>query len=260
MKKYLSKLCRLAQIIILIIFATLIMISKTAMSQESTTIRPIEDFIYQQGTYCIDDEAGGCILFVPPIENFLGTSDPTACLLASIDYAGLADDWLVDKGFDLLGTEFKGTVIERPLADGRAEVHVKLHTSNALAWVVNDPSPMTYDFNGPLLFGHRAPEVLGGAIPGLADSSMNVVFINTEPGADLPDLIQLFYFPEPGQEVRFFSFTVTANGPLRALFGVKDGAPGKVQVIQTGIFMTPFMGAVEDGFPAEKIKIMKVGK
>lgn len=45
-------------------------------------------------------------------------------------------------------------MVERPLADGRAEVTVILHTKNALTWVVDGD-----DFaNGELLFGHRVPD------------------------------------------------------------------------------------------------------
>ena len=244
MNSHLWKIHRLIAIIF-IIFVTLIIIPKVTMSQGPTTIRPIGDFISTQGTYCFPDGMGGCILFVPPIQNFLGWSDPDG-LLASVDYAGLADDWLNG----LLGTEFDGTVRERPLADGRAQVRVVLHTKNALTWVVEGDDFAT----SPLIFGYRAPDVAAGETPGLADSHMNIVFINSEPGAPLPDLMQLAFAPEPGQELRFLKINATANGPL-----VPDGTPAKATVTQTGIFRTPFMGAVSDGFPVERIKIQEVG-
>ena len=173
------------------------------------TVRPIEDFIETQGTFCIDvnfdgayvdeivdgDFVGTCptgalpLLLVPPIGNFVGQSDPKKGWVASVDYAGLADYW----AGGVLGTSFSGTVIERPLKDGRAMVEVMLRTENALTWVADD-----FDFNGPLLFGNRAPDVLGGAEPSLGDAYLQVKFINTAPGAPLPDLNQLFFWPEAG--------------------------------------------------------------
>lgn len=87
----------------------------------SATQRPIEDFVSTQGTFCIDDGMGGCFLFVPPIENFFGLSDPKANLCMSIDYAGLADAWIssVSGGGVSFGTTFEGTVTERPLTGPR---------------------------------------------------------------------------------------------------------------------------------------------
>jgi hypothetical protein len=207
--------------------------------------RPIEDFVNAQGTYCIDDGGGGCYLFVPPVANFIGWTDSAREIAASVDYAGLANAW-AGYAFD---TETTGTVTERPLPDGRAEVHVRLHTTNALSWVVDG-----FDFNGPLLFGHRAPDVQAGAEPALGESFLHVRFINTAPGAPLPDLIQLFVAPEEGQELEFISFYARANGPLA------DGTPGRLQVVQTGLLMTGFQGAVADGFPVESIILKAVGQ
>jgi hypothetical protein len=171
----------------------------------------------------------------------------------SVDYAGLADDYAAG----ILGTQTTGTVTERPLSDGRAEIHVRLHTKNALTWVVDDPA----DFNEPLLFGYRAPDLVpDGQEPALGESFLDVKFINTAPGDPLPDLIQLVVAPQAGQELVFLAFRARANGPLRGLFGVEDGTPGRVTVVQTGLFMTPFRGAVADGFPVERIELHVVGQ
>jgi hypothetical protein len=207
--------------------------------------RPIEDFVNAQGTFCVDDGSGGCWLIVPPVANFIGWTDLAEGIVASVDYAGLADAF----AGGAFGTETTGTVTERPLKDGRAEVHVRLHTTNALSWVAEGG-----DFNGPLLFGHRAPEVLAGAEAALGESFLGIRFINTAPGAPLPDLIQLLFFPEPDRQVIFLSFQARADGPLA------DGSPGRVQVVQTGLFMTAGKGATEDGFPAEKIILRGVGQ
>ena len=231
----------------------------TPLAQAKATQRPIEEFIDAQGTYCVDDGAGGCFLFVPPLENFVGWSDPAQELFASVDYAGLANTWLKEQssGAVDLNTAFIGNVTERLLADGRAEVIVNLSTRNALTWVVDG-----YDFTAsPLLFGDRAPEVLTGAKPGLCDSHLLVKFINTAPGVPLPDLIQLLFAPEIGQELLSLAMRCNAEGPLHEGFDdVEDGTPGRAIVLETGLFMTGYHGAVADGFPVEKINLKVIGK
>jgi hypothetical protein len=223
-----------------------------AMAQEGANQRPIEDWIDQQGTYCIDDGSGGCFLIVPPIENFLGFSDPGSMTSASVDYAGLANDWIeaASGGATSFDTTFSGSITERPLRDGRVEVNVRLRTDNALAWVV-DGSDYA---NDPLLFGNRAPAVLAGAESALVSSHLTLRFINTAPGANLPDLIQLLVAPEEGQELRFIGFEANGEGPL-----ADDGGLGRLHVVQRGLLMTSFQGAVADGFPVEKILLKPVG-
>lgn len=188
----------------------------------TTTKRPLAEFVAAQGTYCFDDGAGGCLLFEPPVQNFLGQNDPVRGLSMSVDYAGLADRWIVANGGESIGTKFSGTVTEKPLADGRARVTVVLNTKKALVWVEDSP-----DFSGPLLFGNKAPEVLAGARANTCSSSFRVTFINTAPGAPLPDLIQLAVVPEPGQEILSISTHCNAKGQLHAAYGVPEGTPGR---------------------------------
>ena len=197
------------RLIALAAFFTFVVLAPTAHGQETT--RPIEDFVDTQGTFCIDDGMGGCFLFVPPIENFLGESDPSNGLLSSVDYAGLADDWIggPDGCGMSFGTTFSGEVTEEELADGRANVHVVLHTDNALTWVTDGG-----DFNNPLLFGYRAPDVCNGAEPALGRITFIIDFINTAPGAPLPDLLQLFIAPDPGQEFPKFFLTRARDGRI----------------------------------------------
>jgi hypothetical protein len=214
--------------------------------------RPIENFVDAQGTYCFPDGSGGCLLFVPPLENFLGWTDLVHGLGISVDYAGLADDFTGGR----FGTEFSGNVTERPLPDGRAEVHVRLHTRNALTWVLNRPD-FLFPTDEELLLGYLVVDTDENS-PALADSFLDVKFINTAPGDPLPDLIQLLV--EEPDRIRFIAFTASAKGPLRELFGVPDGTPGRAKVVQTGLFMTPGRGAVADGFPAERIELHVVGQ
>ena len=187
-----------------------------ANDEETTTERPIGDFVERQGAFCVrfdfgeldyvDTREDSCpfdeFLFVPPVDNFIGWTDPVTSLFAAVDYAGLADDVV---GF--LGTDFEGEVTERLLPDGRAEVTVELETENALIFIVDG-----FDVaGGPLLLGERV--AADGTIenPLLGDSSLVIVFTNSAPGAPLPDLIQLFFFPEPGQEIISIEFEAEAE-------------------------------------------------
>jgi hypothetical protein len=251
--------------------------SNNGVSAGRTTTRPISDFVSAQGTFCIPCGTqgttcvNGCGLFVPPADNFLGWDtlqevppqkgnvQPVRCV--SVDYVGLANAKIeeLSGGIISFGTTTSGTVAERPLSDGRVEVSVLLHTSNALTWVAGGGDNGVCDFaTDPLLFGHRVTDVLAAADAALGDSFLKVVFINTAPGAPLPDLEQLFNDPLPGQEP--ISFRAQANGTLRAAFGVPDGTPGRAEVSQTGLFMTKFKGATGDAFPAERINLNVVGK
>jgi len=113
----------------------------------------------------------GCFLFTPPVLNQLGWTDPAASLFVLVDYAGLANQYLGGA----LGTTMDGSVSEEPLADGRADVTVLVHTKNALTWAVAGFDSA----NGPLLFGHRAQDVAGGADAALGESTLQLRFINT---------------------------------------------------------------------------------
>jgi hypothetical protein len=202
--------------------------------------RPIEDFVSVQGTFCFPDGSGGCLIFVPPIPNYggWGNLDLTRC--ASVDYAGISNAWIesASGGAISFGTTTDGSITERPLADGRAEVTVMLNTHNALTWVISNCADFATD---PLLFGHRATEVLNdGATAALGESTLKLVFINTALGAPMPDLIQLFVAPEPGQEPKSLSLKARADGTLSEAFGVAEGTPGKATIVQVGFYSKNF--------------------
>lgn len=187
-----------------------------------TARRPIEEFVAAQGTFCFDDGAGGCLLFEPPLQNFLGQSDPARDLAGAVDYAGIANQYIIDNGGTSLGTTFSGTIIENPMPDGRADVRVILRTRNALTWAGEG-----VNFTGPLLFGYKVLDVMAGEQPAVCNSTFRVRFINTAPGAPMPDLLQLVIFPEPGQELVSIATHCNARGPLRADFGVPEDTPGR---------------------------------
>src|SRR5262249_32922714 len=153
-------------------------------------------------------------------------------------------------GHPSLGTNVDGTITERPLTDGRAEVSVILHTTDALTWASEFPPP-----GASPLFGNPAPDVLSGATPALGDSVLRVVFKNTALGAALPDLVNAFILGNaaPGQELLFIAFRGTATGPLHeeAKLG-PEGTSGLCLVVQTGLLMKSFnthSRPGEDAFP-----------
>ncbi len=217
----------------------------SASAFATTTHRPISDFISTQGTFCVDPPT--CTLFVPPAPNFVAFTDTVHDLGISFDYAGLSDIPLDGA----LGTTFDGTISERTVADGSVIITIHLHTSNALVYVIPfDPnsSDSNQFGNNPLIFGTRTADVLAGAQPALGDSSFDLQFTNSAPGLPIPDFEQLLFAPAPGQNLLSATFEGSASGTFAA-----TGKPGKVHVIEKGIFHNGFHGAVADGFPAEFI-------
>ncbi len=254
----------------LVVFVIFLAMAPIAVQAEATTLRPIEDFVSQQGTFCIEDGTGGCYLFVPPAPNYVAWSDSSSApptRQAWVDYAGLANEYIKTEGGTDLGTKIDGSIKERKLSNGR-EVTVQLHTTNALTFVTKVLEEQGIN-NWPLLFGFRAaevedgkPSVLDGATPALGDSYLKVVFTDTKPvGAPMPDLVQLVYLAEDGQKLKYISFNAKANGELRAAFGVPVGTSGRATIIQTGLLDPGTKGSqVQDGYPVERIDLKVVGK
>jgi hypothetical protein len=238
------KLSSFARRIVSTAFALALFIC-SASAFAGTTQRPISDFISTQGTFCVDDGNGGCLIFVPPTPNFVGFTDTVHDMGISFDYAGLSDQPLNGA----LGTSFDGSVSERTVQDGSVVITVHLHTSNALVYVIPfDPTSSDNQFgNNDLLFGTRVTDVQAGAAPALGDCKLDLVFTNSAPGLPIPDFEQLLFAPGPGQNVLSVVFEGTASGQFAS------GGSGKVHVIERGILHNGFHGAVADGFPAEFI-------
>ena len=214
----------------------------------SVKIRPIEDFLDAQGT-----------LPFPAELQSAGWTDPKTMRFAQVDFTGLGNKWIEEQsgGAMSLGTETEGQVIERPLPDGRAEVTVLLHTRNALTWVVE---PWTFDpYGDPLVLGNRAQEVLNGADPALGESFYKWVFINTAPGAPLPDQLAEIVVG-PTVETLMLSFEANADGTLQDAFGVPGGTPGRAQVTQTCPVSPGRDATLAEGWPAEHINLKVVGR
>ena len=206
---------------------TLLLFAPAAIGQ--TTQRPLSDFLDAQGKFCFPDGKGGCRQFLPPVRNLVVWSDLAFSKIAVVDYAGLANACFGGA----FGTSMDGKITERALADGQAEVTVLLFTNNALTWVFDFSNGL---FPGPLLFGHgwnitsSSSCELDGTPPSLGSSSLEIKFINTRPGAPLPDLVQLLNATALGQpnSVEEFVFQAHSKGILAG------GKPGSVTVAQTG--------------------------
>jgi hypothetical protein len=226
--------------------------------------RPFSDFLVTQGTYCLDDGGGGCLLFVPPAPNFFGwNTRPDAAghvLFSGVDYAGLANTFFQNA----FHTVVEGSVFETPLPDGRAEVRVLANTRNANTWVID------LDLNGDVLGQIKAAPTLFGSRPGdgggyaLGRAMFDARFINTAPGAPLPDLLRFnFGAQEPGQVLEFLAFTGEATGPLGPAFGAPAGAVGRCNQVQRGLLATALRANANsrvgfDAFPAENIRLQRI--
>jgi hypothetical protein len=149
-------------------------------------------------------------------------------------------------------------VTESALSDGRAEVTVVLHTTKALSWVVKLQGDLARD---PLDFGYRPGELLADKAralhPALGVSDLKVIFTNTALGAPLPDLVDAFILGNaaPGQVLSTLAFQATADGPLRAPFGVAEGTPGQATVKQNGLHLDHPPSDAWDGFPVERVEL-----
>lgn len=189
--------------------------------------RSLDAFRAVQGTACIPDGSGGCQQFQGPQPNLIGIEDNQQHRCGIIDYAGVIDRWLQDNSGRAisLGTTVTGKVKERTLPDGSAEIRVPLVTTNALIWSV-----ASCDAANPNEFGYTAQEVLAGATPSLGDATFVTKYIVPAPGLPLNDILQIFLFPEAGEDVAGIRLDADAHGALRAAFGVPDGTPGTVSM------------------------------
>lgn len=218
------------------VLAALLFLPSVARAQ--ATQRPIQDFLTPNlgGSYIIWYQ-GGQTVYV--FSDYFGRSNAASNLN--------------------LGTKVDGSITENPRRDGRADVHVILHASNALTycWDSAAPGPTLED---QLVFGHSAAQVFAGADAGLGDDLLTVDFINPAPGAPLPNLTNLIYAPIAGQQLKKISVVITADGTLRALFGVPDGTPGMAHTTQRGMFTSPGLpNNGQDTYPAEHVKIWATG-
>lgn len=223
--------------------ATLFLLCSSAASQMA--FRPLSDFLSRQGTF-----AGG--LYWPPVQNYVGWGNENGSQFGLVDYAGLANKYIrtTSAGAMDLGTQITGYIQEDYVTGGQGMVTVYLQTRNALTFgcpVAKYPS---------LGFGYQAPEVLAGKPAALADCTMILVFLNPVFGAPLPDVLQLFNAPLPGQQALVLFMQASAKGALRTPSGYADGTPGAMYINQLALmYMNPPKWTIElvDVFPVVPI-------
>jgi len=196
--------------------------------------RSLDEFLANQGTFCISDGEGGCFQFIADLPNMLiwtpDVSEGEVPRCAVVDYAGLANEYLRDAsgGAIDLGTTITGKITEKPpLADGRAPVTIKLNTKDALVYSVGLNCDL---LTGAAEFGYLPAEILAGADAALGDAQLEIEYIDLAPGRPLPDLIELVAFSQFGQQVIDLKFSAKARGDLREPFGVPEGTPGQATI------------------------------
>src|SRR5215216_5621783 len=170
-----------------------------------TRQRPFSDWLSAQGSSV---NPGNCAASV------LGWLTPDFATFARADYSGKIGDCITSHGGPVFNPEFSGTVTERDLPDGTAEILVIHHFTNTYV-VARDnayggnPAPAILGFNQNELFGH--PELPSA----LASGTIQVKFIIDHPGDPLPDLLTINFLS--------LSARFQGSGPLRAAFGVDEG-------------------------------------
>ena len=204
--------------------------------------RSFSEWLTAQGTFV---DPANCASFV------FGWLTPDFATFARADYSGKICDCITNNGGPVFSPGFSGTVTERDLPDGTAEIHVIHHFTNTYV-VARDsqqpgnPSPAILGYNPVELFGH--PELQSA----VASGTFQARFILPHPGFPLPNLAEV--------NTLSVSIRFQGSGPLRSTFGVAEGTPGKVIVNQIGLFNIPGQGnGVADGFPAELINVFQSG-
>ena len=192
--------------------------------------RPIEDFIQAQGTTSVFYRGP----YAPGLPDYAVGFTTAPCpgefcqyatsRIGVVDYAGGANKYLERHGYGSLNTQTDGSITERLLPDGRAEITVVLHTTNALTfastWDYSLPSPPESAETNVRLFGSSVQDLLRypSRRPALGDSDLILIFKNPALGAPMPDLVKLFAFGGyPNLELTSLYLSVNAAGPAPSL-------------------------------------------
>lgn len=202
--------------------------------------RPIQDFLNAQTT---------------PSLWWVNSANPQ--FQAQVDYAGYFSKYLIDNGGPNLGTQLNGDIIEKLLPDGRTRVSIVIQGKSIFmrARLVSE------DPYYPHVFGYGPGEIISGGWPAATGHcTFTIEFINNKAiGGDLPDLRQLSYTPEPGQELVSILVNGYAQGPLRSAFGVPEGTRGYLHVMQRGLLKTGQGIPGQDTYPVEQVRVGVLG-
>jgi len=219
----------------------------------------IVDWVLAQGSYCARPENRGGPVCGPPFPGLetIGWFDPARGLCGFVDYAGFGSRYLEQEGGPSLGTTYRGSISERLLNDGRAEVTITLRTDNALVFALRcDGLPFS-----SLVFGATPADIIAGAKPVLGSSFFSFTYI-APPGYALPELVQVF-IADPAYELVNVAFHARAAGPLRAASGFDDGTLGRLDIQRVGRITTGLLNRVGvypgEYFPVANVTLVPVG-
>lgn len=152
----------------------------------SVTKRPLSEFL---------DAQGSDSTFFPPVPDYVGWAGADFVTFGLVDYAGLADSYIASEDPTLsLNTQVTGQVRECALPDGSARVTVTLVTANALGFAqsIEDIIANDFDFAGTdTIFGAKAVDVAVGEPPAKGPAKFTTTFTIAEPGAPLPDFLDV---------------------------------------------------------------------
>jgi len=201
----------------------------------SETMRPLSDFLDAQGT------SGST--FFPPVPDYVGWASSDLVTFALVDYAGLANRYIVDNGAKSLNTQVNGQVRECTLpadAEGnvKARVTVKLVTANALGFAqsIADLSATNppFDFaNTDTNFGAKAVDVAAGAEAAKGTAKLTTTFTIESPGAALPDFLDVAFIPEPGDDTYPYAYAPASLDFHSTTIGrLPDGQRARLNVDQ----------------------------
>jgi len=171
-------------------------------------MRPIQEFLQEQGTYCVDNGYGGCQLYALPVSNYLTWFDRSQNVTMAIDYAGIVNSWAQDRGF-ASNAQIAGSVTEQPMADGRSRYTVELKGSGISSYAVQGTN-----LGAPITFGVR-PREMGDPMAKAAAGDLRMVITFIQSPGKLPDLVQLLRSPRDDQKVLSITLDYSAQGLLR---------------------------------------------
>jgi hypothetical protein len=168
-------------------------------------LRSIDDFLDAQGTQSS---------FFPPVPDYVGWAGADFVNFALVDYAGVADTYV--QGLPGGGNwqpwtlvESESSVSQCSLPDGRAEISVHLVSKNAMAFAQSIAALIEngFDFlNTPTIFGDKVQGVPGNWAFGSA--KLWTTFTISEPGAPLPDLLDVINAQNPNGKLTYGPVTL----------------------------------------------------
>ena len=220
-----------------------------AVSAGRVTQRPIQEFVAAQGYCLLPGNPNNCDISVAGIDLLVFT-DPSTGNRITLDYNGIAAAYLRANGGPDLGTTFSGSVTERVLNDGRAQITVVLRTENALTFVDDATVPA---YGTVIRLGATPAQVLAGAPVALGSSTIRLTYIAPAPGLPLVDVGDPLFQPDTYQALKF-GFDAQAEGVLLAASGYPAGTVGVVRAKELDRF-TPGLLRRGEPFRVEHVRL-----